>query len=136
MRLDIGEAIRRGLGPGTKIEITGGKFDVDTVALKKGLADIIAKQMGQNLYNGMRPDGSGLMPPRRKGGSRGAGSRIALAIAAVADGVGGFAIAAHREYRGHLKRILFDVPFRSPPLASLQREISALFARVVKTVGR
>lgn len=116
-----------------KTQVRNGVIKVDEAAVARGIAVVVARRMSLNLMRGIMPDGSGPMPGRKKDGRpRGKSSKIAFGITPVRTGTGKFNIAAHREKQGHLYRILQEVPFRAPPMTSMQKEINAVVAKAVK----
>jgi hypothetical protein len=119
-----------------KATITNGVIEVDEEAVARGMATVVAREMGMNLRKGIKPDGSGPMPGRRKDGRpRGKGSRIAMAIAPVRVGKGRYTIAAHKEEQGHLARILQEVPFDAPSPEKMQRALNNVVIKAIKLSG-
>lgn len=140
MKLDLAaaaQAIANASKGRVRVEFTGGKIEIDEAAFVGRLADAVATAMGQNLYRGMRPDGSGLMPGRKLDDRpRGKKALVARAIASVQRGDKlEWLLGAHRERPGHLERILQEVPLRPPPLETLRVPIAIAFRRSVKSVG-
>jgi hypothetical protein len=117
---------------------TGGKIEIDEEKFLDLIVRAIANVMGQNIYQGQRPDGSGPMPAREYDGKpRGTGARIARALAPVKTGRLSWFIAAHREKIGHLARLMAGVPFRSPPIERIRDAVRAAFDSAVRlTEGR
>jgi hypothetical protein len=112
---------------------TGGQIEIDEVKFLDLLARAIAIVMGQNLFQGQKPDGSGPMPARKYDGQpRATGARIARALAPQKNGRLSWFIAAHREKIGHLARLMKDIPFRAPPLGNLRAAVRAAFDAAVR----
>lgn len=136
MRIDLAAVADQLKGRSGQVRASwsGGKIEIDEVAFIGRVADAAATVMGQNLYKGLTPDGSGTMPPRKKDGKpRGQGSQIARALASVSIGAGVWLIAAHKEIQGHLARIMQEIPLRAPPLSALGFAIRRAFERAVST---
>jgi hypothetical protein len=122
-------------GPRGKVRALweGGQLEIDEVAFVGRLANAVATVMGQNLFRGDQPDGSGAMPGRKLDGRpRGMGAAIARALAAVQTGPLEWTIAAHKEIQGHLARIMREVPLRPPPFDRFAVAIRMAFERSVK----
>jgi len=116
-----------------RVNWSGGKIDIDEQGFIGRVADALATVMGANLYRGLRTDGSGPMPGRKKDGTpRGKGSAIARAIAALPSGPGEWFLTAHREIPGHLMRIFQEVDFKPPPLERIRMAVIKAFERSVK----
>lgn len=107
---------------GVRFQWSGPKtIEFDLTAYARRIAAMSCTVMGDNLFKGWRPDGSGLMPARKKDGRpRGQGSRISQALSFRPVGKNAFKIAAWEEQPGHLKRILGDVPLKPPPFEKLK----------------
>lgn len=121
-------------GPRGKIRAQweGGKLEIDEVGFIGRLAQAVATVMGQHIFRGRKPDGSGPMPGRLKDGRpRGQGSAISRALAAVQSGPLEWTIAAHREIQGHLARIMRETEFRPPPFDTFAAAIRQAFNRSV-----
>jgi hypothetical protein len=115
---------------------SGGKINIDEVKLLELVARAIAITMGRNLNNGIRPDGSGAMPPRKYDGKpRGLGAQIALALAPIKVGTIAWLIAAHREKAGHLARLMAGVPFSAPPLEPIRAAVKSAWRAALDLAG-
>lgn len=120
-------------GGGASATWVGGKIEIDDAKMLDLIARAISFVMGNNLFEGRRPDGRGPMPPRQYDGQpRGSGSAIARAIAAVKTGPLVWLIAAHREKIGHLARIMGNVPLLAPPIDTIRNAVHAAFVASVK----
>lgn len=124
MKLDLAAAVGKSnasTGP-VRVEVaSGGVIEIDEAVFLELFARAIGTAMGANLFKGLRPDGLGPMPGRKRDGApRGLGAAIArnLFPKLVAPGV--HVISAHREQAGHLARIMRDVPFHPPPVATIK----------------
>lgn len=136
MKLDLAKAAAQMTN--TQMRTFAAKWIGSTVEIQEDefvsrIADAFATAMGQNLYRGLKPDGSGPMPGRKSDGKpRGMGSAIARAIASRARGDRTWFIAAHRETEGHLSRIMQDVEFKAPPIETIGPAIKAAFRKALK----
>lgn len=111
----------------------GGQLEIDEIGFIGRLANAVATVMGQNIFRGDQPDGSGSMPGRKLDGRpRGMGAAIARALAAVQTGPLEWTIAAHKEIQGHLARIMREVPLRPPPFDRFATAIRMAFERSVE----
>lgn len=122
-KLDLAAAANRNAGKGQVW--TGGKIDTNPTPFLELVVRAIAAKMGLNLFNGIRPDGSGSMPGRKSDGEpRGKGSKIARALHPRKLSDREWFIAAHLERPGHLARIMGDVPLKPPPLKEIRDAVS------------
>jgi hypothetical protein len=100
-------------------------LEIDPSRIAKAMAEAMAADMADNLYNGVRPDGAGPMPTGKTTGKpRGQGRDISRAIKAIPREDGGFVIASTEEDdKGTLGRILKGIPFRPPEDSKRQRDV-------------
>lgn len=122
---------------GNRVEITfdGPTVEIDEQVFADALAKGVAARMGRNIRKGLKSDGSGPMPGRKKDGRpRGKGSRIAMAISPKKTADLEYEIAAHQELPGHLARILRGVPFDAPPYATMKPLINSVLGKAIRVV--
>ncbi len=135
MQIDLGAAARQtsnGTTGKVRAEWSGGAIKIDESKFLDLVARAIAMTMGNHLFEGRRPDGSGPMPARQYDGQpRGQGARIARALAPVQTGPLTWIIAAHREQIGHMQRLMKDVPFRAPPIEAIRTAVHRAFEAAV-----
>lgn len=134
MKLDLSPLTRKLNDASGVVRVEGpASIELDPDALLGRLADAAAHMMGQNILNGRRPDGGGMMPGReRDGRPRGLGAQVAATLHAERLGSMRWRIVANEKKPGHLARILREVPLRPPPLERFQAAVDAAFAKSVK----
>lgn len=135
MKMDLAAAAQKwnGTTGGVRAVWKGGRVELDETKYVDLIARGVAAAMGANIHNGLRPDGKGPMPGRKKDGRpRGQDSLISRALAALQIGPRTWIIAAHQERLGHLARILQEVPFLPPPIEWIRDFVHAAFEAAVK----
>jgi hypothetical protein len=137
VRLDVGQLLRQTLGSQSgpvAVTASGGVIDINEEGLAADVAEGLAQAMASNIEHGMRPDGRGPMPGRKRDGRpRGIGAGILKSIHARRVGPMQFVIRAWRETPGQLGRILREVPFVPPPAGAI---VSVATANNVNGGGR
>lgn len=112
---------------------SGGKLHFNEQLFLELVVRAVAATMGLNLYNGLRPDGSGPMPGRKKDGEpRGKGSKIARALHPKKVGALSWFIAAHLENPGHLGRIMGGVPLQAPPIERIRAGVHRAYETALR----
>lgn len=136
MKLDLAKALQANANAGTgevRSIWTGGRIEIDELRMLDLIARAVAITMGNNLFRGIRTDGSGPMPARQYDGQpRGTGALIARALAPVKIGPHSWLIAAHREKAGHLARLMGGIPFTPPPLDTIRSAVHNAFQAALK----
>lgn len=138
LRLDVGQLFRATMGgPSESVQVTdtGRPVTFDVEGLAGALASAQAAAMAANMERGIRPDGSGSMPGRRRDGRpRGLGAAVLRSIEARRTGTLEYLIRAWREQKpGQLARILREVPFTPPPLARMPAAVDAALASNIRS---
>ena len=135
MKVDLAAAAKSNAttGGSARAPWTGGVIEIDDSKMLDLIVRAVAYRMGHNLFNGLRPDGRGGMPGRKRDGQpRGLGAAIARNLLPVKVGRLVWIIAAHREKPGHLARIMGGIPLLAPPIDTIRAAVHAAFVASVK----
>lgn len=135
MKMDLAAAAAKwnATSGGVRAQWKGGRVELDETMFVDLVARGVAARMGANIHNGLKPDGTGPMPGRKKDGQpRGQGSLISRALAALQVGSLTWIIAAHQERLGHLARILQGVPFLPPPIDRIRDAVHNAFQAAIR----